>query len=368
MLGGLSPATFMRRHWQKKPLLVRQALPGVQPPLSRKALFDLAADDGVESRLVQRRGGKWSMRGGPLARAQLPPFKQPGWTLLVQSLNLRVSAAHALLSAFRFIPDARLDDLMMSYATDGGGVGPHVDSYDVFLLQVQGRRRWRIGRLTDPALVPGLPLKILQHFKPEEEWLLEPGDMLYLPPGWAHDGLADGECMTCSIGFRAASRSEFAHEVLQRTLDAPEDDDDPGPLYRDPKQPATDQPALIPEAMQRFATDAVAHLLRKPDDLACSLGEWLSEPQPQVWFPAGSELPAAGGLRLADGTRMLYDARRIYVNGESFAASGRDATLMRRLADRRGLTAAEAGRLSAGARELLDDWAGAGWLQPLGDG
>ena len=133
----------------------------------------------------------------------MPPLAQPGWTLLVQGLDLHLQAAHELLSRFRFVPDARLDDLMLSYASDGGGVGPHLDSYDVFLIQVHGRRRWRIGRAKDRSLVDGLPLKILRHFEPEHEWLLEPGDMLYLPPLWAHDGVAVGECMTASVGFRA---------------------------------------------------------------------------------------------------------------------------------------------------------------------
>jgi 50S ribosomal protein L16 3-hydroxylase len=147
LLGGLSPQVFMRRHWQKKPLLVRQAVPGGIDLVSRSQLLALAARDEVESRLVVQRAGRWTLRQGPLARSRaLPPFKQPHWTLLVQGWTLHLPAARALLSRFRFVPDARLDDVMVSFATDGGGVGPHVDSYDVFLLQTQGRRRWRIGR------------------------------------------------------------------------------------------------------------------------------------------------------------------------------------------------------------------------------
>ena len=210
LLGGLSPARFMRRHWQKRPLLVRAALPGVRPPLSRASLFALAAEEAVESRLVAHAGGDaasgWSLRRGPIPRRALPPVGRRGWTLLVQGLDLHVPAARELLSAFRFVPEARLDDLMLSWASDGGGVGPHVDSYDVFLLQVQGRRRWRVGPVGDRTPRPGLPLRILARFEPTEEWLLEPGDMLYLPPGWGHDGTAEGECMTASIGFRAPAR------------------------------------------------------------------------------------------------------------------------------------------------------------------
>ena len=178
LLGGLSPAAFMRRYWQKRPLLVRQACPGARPPLTRAELLALAARDEVESRLVARRGTGWTLRHGPMPRSALPPLRQPGWTLLVQGLDLHVSAARALLERFRFVPDARLDDLMLSYATDQGGVGPHLDTYDVFLLQVHGRRRWRIARPGDDSLVEGLPLKILRHFEPEFEWVLEPGDLL----------------------------------------------------------------------------------------------------------------------------------------------------------------------------------------------
>jgi 50S ribosomal protein L16 3-hydroxylase len=206
LLNGLTPSQFMQRHWQKKPLLIRQAIPGFQALLDRPALFDLAEQDEVESRLIQQTPKGWNMRNGPLARRALPAVKSPNWALLVQGVDQHVESVHALLQQFRFVPDARLDDLMISYATDGGGVGPHFDSYDVFLLQAHGRRRWRIGKQKDLTLVEGAPLKILQNFEPEEEFVLEPGDMLYLPPRYAHDGVAEGECMTYSIGFRAPKR------------------------------------------------------------------------------------------------------------------------------------------------------------------
>jgi 50S ribosomal protein L16 3-hydroxylase len=175
LLGGLTSKRFMRRHWHKFPLLVRQAVPGVAPLLTRSELFALAARDGVESRVVVRGGRQWSVRQGPLPRRALPPLSQPGWTLLVQGLDLHVDAAHALLSRFDFVPSARLDDLMLSYASDGGGVGPHIDSYDVFLLQVSGRRRWRYGRCTQPVMRSDVPLKMLARFVPTESHLLEPG-------------------------------------------------------------------------------------------------------------------------------------------------------------------------------------------------
>jgi 50S ribosomal protein L16 3-hydroxylase len=361
LLGGISPATFMRRHWQKKPLLVRGAWTG-EPPVDRAALFELAARDDVESRLVAHDGANWSLRRGPLPRRALPPLKQPGWTLLVQGVDLHVSAAHQLLNRFRFVPDARLDDLMVSYASDGGGVGPHLDSYDVFLLQVHGRRRWRIGRVADPALVDGVPLKVLARFEPEHEWLFEPGDMLYLPPRWGHDGVAEGECMTCSIGFRAPSAAGVAQELLQRFAETIDHDDAPA-LYRDPSQPASATPGRVPDALQAFARTAVERALREPGALARALGEVLTEPKPQVWFDAAGAVLAPGrGVQLDRRTRMMYDAAHVYINGEALRAGGRDATLMRRLADRRRLAAADVDKLGADARELLAQWVQAGWL------
>ena len=366
LLGGLSPRKFMRRHWQKKPLLVRQAMPGGIDLISRQRLFALAGQDEIESRLVVRDGQRWSLRQGPFKRSALPPLGRPGWTLLVQGLDLHLPAARALLDRFRFLPDARLDDLMLSYASDGGGVGPHVDSYDVFLLQATGRRRWRIGRAAAGELLADAPLKVLAHFEPEHDWLLEPGDMLYLPPGWAHDGSAEGECTTCSIGFRAAGRDEIARDVMQRHLDAA-NADLAGPLYRDPAQTASTEPGRIPEALQRFAIDAVRRLASDRYALACALGEWLSEPKRGVWFdPAPSVDSAAAkstALVLDRRTRMLYDRGHVFINGESFRAAGRDARILQGLANRRGLSAEERARLGAPARALLDEWIAAGWLR-----
>jgi 50S ribosomal protein L16 3-hydroxylase len=362
LLGGLSPAAFMRRHWQKKPLLVRQALPGVLPPLPRAALFDLAGSDEVESRLVVRQGDAWSVRHGPLPRRALPPVRQPAWTLLVQGLDLHVAAAHRLLEPFRFVPAARLDDLMMSWASDGGGVGPHLDAYDVFLIQVHGRRRWRVGRPADSRWVDGLPLRILRHFEPEHEWLLEPGDLLYLPPRWAHDGVAEGECMTCSVGFRAPSAGELARQLMQRMGDEPDDDDTMGTRYRDASQPATRQPGELPAPLAGFARQALQRALGRPGEVERALGEVLTEPKPEVWFPPGA-VAAAVGVVLDVRTRMLYDGRHVFINGESFRAGGRDARLMRTLADRRRLAARERAALSAPAASLVDEWLAQGWLR-----
>ena len=365
MLGGLSPGRFMKRHWQKKPLLVRQAFPGIEPPQSRAQLFALAESDDVESRFVRQQQKAWTVRYGPFARRSLPAFGTPGWTLLVQGVDLHVPAAHSLMSRFRWVPDARLDDLMISWASDGGGVGPHLDSYDVFLIQVHGRRRWRIGRVPDTALVEGLPLKILRHFEPEQEWLLEPGDMLYLPPRWGHDGVAEGECMTCSVGFRVPSAEGLSVDLFQRLADA-DGDDVPPRLYRDPAQPAVETPGQVPASLVAFARQAVQRRLQEPDAFERALGEALTEPKPRVWFAARDAVDLASGVALDRRTRMMFDAKHIFINGEGFVAAGRDATLIRHLANERSLTNTEVKRLSIKARELVLDWYNAGWLHVRG--
>ncbi|WP_304304363.1 cupin domain-containing protein [Pseudacidovorax intermedius] len=364
LLGGLSADTFMRRHWQKKPLLVRQALPMTAPPMSRARLFELAGEEGVESRLVThdtRQG--WRLRHGPFARRSLPPLGRSEWTLLVQGVDLHDDDIHALLQPFRFLPEARLDDVMISYASDGGGVGPHFDSYDVFLLQVSGRRRWSWGRQKDLTLRPGPPLKILDHFEPEDTQVLEPGDMLYLPPRYAHDGVAvGGDCMTCSVGLRAPAQTELASDLLMRLGDIVSDDEAPGRRYADPGQPASESPAAIPEALQAFARDAVQKALAQSTRIDCALGESLTEPKPNVWFDPGEWPERVEAVRLDRRTRMLYDARHVFINGESLLAGGRDAVLMRRLADRRELGSRELAKASAEALALLGDWCEAGWV------
>jgi 50S ribosomal protein L16 3-hydroxylase len=284
----------------------------------------------------------------------------------VQGVDLQHDGVHELMNQFRFVPDARLDDLMISYATDGGGVGPHFDSYDVFLLQAQGQRRWRIGAQKDLTLQPDVPLKILANFEPEAEFVLEPGDMLYLPLLHAHDGIALGECMTYSIGFRSPSRGELARELLQRLAEDAEDAVGLA-VYRDPKQAATAQPGEIPAQMLEFARDALLGALKDPLALGRALGEYLTEPKPEVWFETfeTGTTPTEDGVRLDRRTKMMFDAKHIYINGESFKASGRDATLMRRLSDERRLTKQEVGRTSAEARALLQDWSESGWLHGL---
>ncbi|VTU30711.1 50S ribosomal protein L16 arginine hydroxylase [Variovorax sp. PBS-H4] len=368
LLGGLSASQFMRRHWQKKPLLVRQAVPGMVPPMDREALFSLAGREEVESRLIRHGKSGWTLKHGPFARRALPSPKQAAWTLLIQGVDQHDQRVHELLQQFRFVPDVRLDDLMISYASDTGGVGAHFDSYDVFLLQAHGRRRWSIGRQRDLRLEPGLPLKILAHFEPEQSFVLEPGDMLYLPPRYAHDGVAEGsDCMTYSIGLRAPAAAPLGADLLARIAEAQAELLQDAPAvsaahYKDPAQPAVATPAEMPPALQAFAREAVLSALRDPDAIDRALGESMTEPKPTVWFEQGEPPVELSAVSLDRRTRMLYDARHLYINGESFRASGRDARLMRRLADQRALTPRELATASEDARALLKDWCEAGWL------
>jgi 50S ribosomal protein L16 3-hydroxylase len=249
---------------------------------------------------------------------------------------------------------------MISYASDRGGVGPHFDSYDVFLLQAQGIRRWRVGRQKDLTLRPDLPLKVLARFEPEQEFVLEPGDMLYLPPRYAHDGIAEGECQTYSIGFRAPSRGELARELLHRL--AEDADDAMGEhLYQDPSQPATATPGALPQPLQEFARDALRALLEDPVAVDRALGEYLTEPKASVWFEAGKASGALRELSLDLRSRMMYDGRHVFINGESYCASGPDAVLMHTLADQRRLRPADLAGASEDALALLRSWCKAGW-------
>ena len=365
LLGGLTPQQFLRDYWHKKPLLIRQALPEFQPLLTREELASMASEDDVESRLITHFGSRWQMQKGPLA--QIPPYRKKGWTMLIQGVNLHHDGADALMQKFRFLPDARLDDLMISYATDTGGVGPHFDSYDVFLLQAHGQRLWRIGPQKDHSLVEGMPLKILKNFKPEQEFVLEPGDMLYLPPHYAHDGIAVGECMTYSIGFRTPSFQELGEAFLQFMAESV---DLPG-RYADPDLIPTAKPAELSSAMLSRVASAIEDIKFKKEDVALFLGEYLSEPKPNVFFdpPARSlttarflQLAGKRGLKLSRKTRMLYRGRHVFINGESFIAGSADRLALVKLADRRELDPEDVNLSSKDVCETLHAWYEDGWL------
>jgi len=369
LLGGLPPRTFLRRYWQKRPLLVRGALPGFAGVLDKRALAALAVRDDVESRIVKRRRGRWETAHGPFS-GEITLRRNS--TLLVSGVNLHLVAADALLRRFAFVPQARLDDLMVSYAAAGGGVGPHVDSYDVFLLQGFGRRRWRYGCQDDCTLDERLPLKILKRFTPARDDVLGPGDMLYLPPQFAHEGTALDACTTYSIGFRAAGANELATAFLDFLRDGL---DLPG-RYADPGLAPTRHPARIDAAMRRQCAGMLARIRWDAADIARFLGCWLSEPKPQVFFaPPTAPLPRAAfaraaarrGMRLDRRTQLLYDNHHLFINGTARPWPAEGARALARLADRRSLDAREAAALPAPVVALLHDWYRDGFLRPDAD-
>lgn len=334
LLGNLTARAFLRRHWQKRPLFVRGALPGFAGIADAKRLRALAGRDDVESRMVRRRGARWDTEHGPF---KSPAISKANCTLLVSGVNLHLAAADALLRRFDFIPQARLDDVMVSYATPGGGVGPHVDSYDVFLLQGPGRRRWRVwfeGRTAN--------------------YEVGPGDLLYLPPGLKHDGVALEPCYTYSIGFRAPRGAELAAGFLdwlhERGL--------PDARYRDPGLLPARSPACLPGGMLEFAVKAVEKISWKKTDVLDFLGSYLTEPKAHVVFrPSVRRFALSRArLRLDPKTQLLYSGSSFFINGERFAASKRDRPALAALADRRAL---EGRRL---AREPLAGLVSA-WLQ-----
>ena len=379
LLAGLSPKEFMKKYWHKKPLLIKGAFKDFKPVLSRAELFKLAQSDEVQSRLVQHQFMKdhliWDVKHGPFKAKDKPAFSKEAWTLLLQGVDLVDERAAHLLRQFRFIPGARLDDLMISYATHNGGVGPHFDSYDVFLIQASGQRLWKIGQQKDLTLRDDTPLKILADFKPQKEYLLSPGDMLYLPPRYAHDGVAVGECMTYSVGFRAPKSDELARDLLQRLGDEVQELIG-SKLYSDPTQVAVSESAHIPVALQHFAMQALAKTIERPTVFTRLLGESLSEPKDHVWFQSTStgktnhigkirKHPYPLGIRLDTQTKMLYDDLFVFINGESWRATGKDKTLIRLLANQRNLSKADLTNASQDALDLIENWIDAGWVHAL---
>jgi 50S ribosomal protein L16 3-hydroxylase len=360
LLGGLSPQVFLRRYWQKRPLLVRRALPGFRGVIGKRALFALAARSDVESRLVDRKKGRWQVTHGPLARSSLPRAGAGGWTLLVNGVNHHNARAEQLLRRFAFVPQARLDDVMVSYAAPGGGVGPHFDSYDVFLVQGQGRRAWRIARRRNFALLPGAPLKLIAGFRAEAQILLEPGDLLYLPPGWGHDGVALDPCFTCSIGFRAPRGAELAAAFLdhlhERGL--------PDAVYRDPGLRPAARPAEIGRELVAFADKQMARIRWNRGDIENFLGRFLSTPKPNIVFsPSKRIFPRDMEnkiVKLHPKTQMLYRGARCFINGEVLVPRPAQRLALAALADHRRAPGRALAR--AGLERLILDWHRAGFL------
>jgi 50S ribosomal protein L16 3-hydroxylase len=373
LLGGLTPDRFLRRHWQKTPLLIQGAVPGFQDPLDLDDLITLACQDDCVSRLVAHRGGRWQVNHGPFRRRQLERLPSRGWTLLVQGVEKFLPVARQLLDRFRFIPYARLDDLMLSYAPSGSGVGPHFDSYDVFLLQGAGTRRWQISRQSDLELVEGAPLKLLRNFRSQGECILETGDMLYLPPQIAHDGVALTSCQTYSIGFRAPSQTELVSNFLSFLEDRlPE-----GGQYRDPDLRSQRSPAAIAPNMISKIERALGKLRWRRADIVEFLGCHLTEPkspsplaQPsralsRLDFVRGAR---THGLELTLASQMLYCGRYLFINGERLTVTPEIFAQLRPLANLRRLSAAQV-PAAGDTIEVLYQWYRDGYilLQRPGD-
>ena len=360
----------MREYWQKKPLLIRQAVPMAKPLIDWSQIAELASREETESRLISRRAGVWSLQHGPFNK--LPPSTRRQWTMLVQGVDLHSEPVHQLLGRFRFLSDARLDDVMVSIASDGGGVGPHWDSYDVFLLQGQGQRRWRIGPTGfpdhPPECIDGLPLKIIKDPLFTDEYVLDPGDMLYLPPGWAHDGVAIGACTTLSVGFRAPAMDEFLqawHADQADRLNVGSQQ------YRDADARVTRTPGQIPVSLDQALKGWIATTQPTNAEIEDFIGRYLSEPKPNVWFDARTDSPTRAafirraskyGVTLDRRTRMLYRKDRIYINGESSDCP--ISPLARDLVNRRRLSAVN---LSESLKDSdlissLHQWWAQGWL------
>jgi 50S ribosomal protein L16 3-hydroxylase len=364
-LGSISVQQFMRQYWQRKPLLIRSALQGFVPPVDQKRLFELARDPRAESRLISLSRGHRSLQHGPFRR--LPSIRRPRWTLLVQGVDLLDESARQLLSRFRFVPDARLDDLMVSFATDGGGVGPHVDSYDVFLLQASGRRRWRISRQRGLRSTPASPISNVEGFRASSEWILDAGDMLYLPPGVAHEGVALGEGMTYSIGFRAPGYMQLIEPWFGDYAERA----NPSCRYSDAGAAVAAHPAALPRAMTRQIHSELSQHKPSQTDTERFLLRNLSEPKATTVFdaPAKPLSPAqfrrrvaAHGLRLDRKTRMLYSNASIGINGELGEPARNAMPTLRALADQRSLSADQAQRAPASALVVLHVWYAAGWI------
>ena len=347
LLNNLTPAQFLADYWQKKPLLIRQAIPNFKGLLSPNELAGLACEDDIQARIIKQIKDKWSVKQSPFDEADFAKLPPKDWTLLVQNVNHYLPEAAHLLTQFNFIPHARLDDLMVSYAPTGGGVGAHVDSYDVFLLQGSGKRQWKISAQADLNIVEGAPLRILKHFETEQEWVLEAGDMLYLPPQIAHWGTSmSDDCMTYSIGFRAPKTQELMHEFLNFLQDnIGQDNIDASGLYTDPNLSLQNHPAEISEEMVNKVSGMLQKITWDNSTVADFLGKYLTEPKPDVVFEAARKSSLATfskqlsikSLCLDLKSQMLFANNQFYLNGERLAVATELRVYMRDLADKRYL-------------------------------
>lgn len=383
LLNGLTPAQFLADYWQKKPLLIRQAIPNFKSFITPDELVSLATDDDAEARLIVNKNGKWQVKSNPQDIEKFTSERDFGklphttmgktfWTVLVQNVNHHLPQAVDLLQQFSFIPHTRLDDLMISYAPKGSGIGAHVDSYDVFLLQGAGQRKWQISNQQDLSLLENSPLKLLKNFVPDQEWILEAGDMLYLPPHIAHCGISESDdCMTYSIGFKAPSYQELAHEFLHYLQDKlPENTSIKG-RYADLDLTVLDNAGEISAAFATNIHAALSGIKWKSTDITDFLGHYLTEPKAHIYFDTPDEITqlaftkklATKSLMLNLKSQLLFSNNLFYINGEALIVPENLQACMRELANKRYInTPALQANIHAGLGDLLYECYLAGYI------
>ncbi|WP_035060682.1 cupin domain-containing protein [Andreprevotia chitinilytica] len=344
LLGGLSPQQFLDEYWQKKPLLIRQAVTDFPELIDLPRLIELAQRDDVESRLIEFKKNRWHMEHGPFRKARFDKLPESDWTVLVSNVNQHVDHVSELLYRFNFLPYTRLDDLMISYAPEGGSVGPHYDSYDVFLLQVGGTKRWQISSDDAGNFIEDAPIRVLKDFASEQEWVLEHGDMLYLPPKYAHHGVALTPGMTYSIGFRAPKTQEIAGRFLEFLQDELKLDG----MLSDPGRKTVEQPAEIDGDFSTRIKAMLQEISWNDDTIGRFIGQYFTEPKNHVVYDAPDEpldfdefaaSVAQHGISLDLKSQMLFDAEHIYINGEAVDCEPEAIATLRELANQRSLPA-----------------------------
>lgn len=316
---GIPVGQFLEDYWQQKPLLMRQALTDIDVSVSPEELAGLAMEDFVESRIVC--APNWTVRYGPFSEQDFLNLPKDQWTLLVQGADQLLPNVAELFDHFRFLPSWRLDDIMISYATDGGNVGPHFDQYDVFLLQVQGKRRWRIGDACDEdsELLSDCELSILKNFTSQQEWILESGDILYLPPKIAHWGVALDDCMTFSIGFRAPSNEEILHRYVEERLTRL----NPA-RFKDQEINLSDV-NCIPQAAIQQVRDLLLQALDNEDAIAAWFGRYMTQPRYDLLSDNKEVILNGASLIRNPASRLGYSLTPskvlLFVNGEEWLVS-----------------------------------------------
>jgi len=345
ILGKISNDVFLKKYWQKKPLLIRDAIKNFKSPITEKDLFRIAQNENAISRLIEFKRGIWQVKYGPFKKLDLPKKINTPWTILVQNMNHHLPFAESFLNLFKFIPYARLDDLMVSFATKKGSVGPHFDSYDVFLFQAKGEREWKISEQKKFSLDKKSAIKIITNFKVKNTWVLKPGDLLYLPPNVGHWGVSQSDdCLTYSIGFRAPGTFEIQSKFLdfiQDNLITNKND-----LYRDPNLNLQKNPAEINSNMIKKIQRIVNQLRWNTNSINNFIGQLLTEPIEGAVFETSKSMTVEvfikdlvkKPLKLNPKTRMLFIKNNFYINGELIEADKKSIMYLKQLANDREIS------------------------------